>query len=52
MQLSVEGQLRGQMDRRWTETGLEVALSLPLAVLGRSARLRSTPDAVRDPETA
>lgn len=52
MQLSVEGQLRGQMDRRWTEAGLEVALSLPLAVLGRSARLRSTPDAVRDPETA
>ncbi|MGV3651628.1 MAG: PAS domain-containing protein [Devosia sp.] len=39
--LSVEGQLRGSMERVWDDDGLRVELRLPLASLSRSARLQS-----------
>ncbi|WP_197279360.1 PAS domain-containing sensor histidine kinase [Devosia sp. A16] len=42
--LSVEGQLRGKLERRYDETGLEVNLSVPLAALRRSAELRPAPE--------
>jgi PAS domain S-box-containing protein len=41
--LSVEGQLGGTIERRWKRTGLEVELSVPLAALNRSSRLRRKP---------
>ncbi|SFZ81825.1 PAS domain S-box-containing protein [Devosia enhydra] len=39
--LSVEGQLRGSMERIWDDDGLRVELRLPLASLSRSARLQT-----------
>jgi PAS domain S-box-containing protein len=39
VQLSVEGQMHGQLERRWRPEGLEVAVKLPLDALSRSARL-------------
>jgi PAS domain S-box-containing protein len=41
VQLSVEGQMRGQLVRNWLPGGLEVLISLPLDALNRSARLQS-----------
>lgn len=43
VQLSVEGQMRGQLVRNWQPEGLEVLISLPLDALSRSARLLSEP---------
>lgn len=43
VQLSVEGQMRGQLERRWLPEGLEVHITLPADALSRSARLRSEP---------
>lgn len=43
VKMSVEGQMRGQLERRWLEEGLEVQISLPSDALSRSLRLRSTP---------
>lgn len=40
IELSVMGQMRGQIERLWEEDGLRVELSLPLAALLRSSRLR------------
>ncbi len=48
IELSVSGQLRGEIERVWEEDGLRVELSLPLAALTRSSRLRS----VEKPENA
>ncbi|MBO9588326.1 PAS domain-containing protein [Devosia sp.] len=42
IELSVSGQLRGEIERFWEKDGLRVELSLPLAALTRSSRLRST----------
>ncbi len=39
--LSVEGQLRGRIERIWEQDGLRVEIDLPLEMLRRSARLRS-----------
>ncbi len=52
MSLSVEGQLRGTLQRRYTEAGLEVDLSIPLASLSRRAELRPAPDPGRTSQTA
>jgi len=41
--LSVKGQLRGQLDRFWHENGLEVAIEVPKEALTRSARLQAAP---------
>ncbi len=41
--LSVEGQLRGRIERIWEPDGLRVEIDLPLDMLRRSARLRSRP---------
>ena len=41
VQLSVEGQMRGQLERHWRPEGLEVIVRLPLDALNRSARLRA-----------
>lgn len=38
--LSVSGQLRGSIERFWEKDGLRVEVSLPLAALTRSSRLR------------
>lgn len=38
--LSVEGQMRGTLARRWRPEGLEVEITLPRNALTRSARLR------------
>lgn len=43
VKMSVEGQMRGQLERRWLAEGLEVKISLPADALSRSSRLRSTP---------
>jgi PAS domain S-box-containing protein len=43
VKMSVEGQMRGQLERRWLEEGLEVQISLPTDALSRSSRLRSSP---------
>lgn len=40
IELSVAGQMRGEIERHWEEGGLRVELSLPLASLRRSNRLR------------
>lgn len=40
IELSVSGQLRGEIERVWEKDGLRVELSLPLAALTRSNRLR------------
>ena len=40
VQLSVEGQMRGQLERRWDANGLEVHVTLPAEALSRSDRLR------------
>lgn len=42
--LSVEGQLRGRVERNFGEQGLRVELTLPLASLNRKAELRQTPE--------
>ena len=39
VQLSVEGQMRGQLERHWRAEGLEVSIKLPVDALSRSARL-------------
>ncbi len=41
VQLSVEGQMRGHLERNWLSGGLEVLISLPRDALNRSARLQS-----------
>lgn len=38
--LSIEGQLRGRMQRAWEPDGLRVEIELPIDALRRSARLR------------
>lgn len=38
IQLSVEGQMRGELHRRWKPEGLEVDISLPVDALRRSER--------------
>ncbi len=43
VQMSVEGQMRGQLERRWLPDGLEVLVTLPSDALRRSTRLRATP---------
>ncbi|ODT80171.1 MAG: hypothetical protein ABS76_17130 [Pelagibacterium sp. SCN 64-44] len=43
VQLSVEGQMRGQLERHWRPEGLDVHISLPADALSRSSRLRSEP---------
>lgn len=40
--LSVEGQMRGTLSRRWLPDGLEVTVSLPYDSLNRSAGLRAS----------
>ncbi len=40
--LSVEGQLRGRLERTFQDDGLRVELALPLASLSRKAELRQT----------
>ena len=42
--LSVEGQLRGRLERRYGEDGLEVTLWLPQQALRRKAELRREPE--------
>ncbi|MBL8591937.1 MAG: PAS domain-containing protein, partial [Devosia sp.] len=49
--LSVEGQLRGKLERRYGETGLEVDISVPLASLSRSAELKPVPAVTRTSQT-
>lgn len=44
MALSVEGQLRGRLERAFDEAGLRVEVTLPLAALSRKAELRQTPE--------
>jgi len=44
--LSVEGQLRGKLERRYGEAGLEVDISIPLSSLSRRAELKPAPAAV------
>lgn len=39
--LSVEGQLRGRLERLWEADGLRIEVDLPLDALRRSARLRT-----------
>lgn len=39
--LSVEGQMRGSLDRIWEEDGLRVEIDLPVDALRRSARLKT-----------
>lgn len=41
--LSVEGQMRGRLERRWSPTGLEATIAVPADALSRSSRLRSKP---------
>ncbi len=41
--LSVEGQLGGTLDRFWESDGLRAEISLPLAALNRSTKLRRLP---------
>lgn len=43
--LSVEGQLRGRLERRYGEAGLEVDIGIPLQSLSRSAELKPAPAA-------
>jgi len=43
VQLSVEGQMRGKLERVWLPEGLQVLITLPHDALNRSARLRSEP---------
>jgi PAS domain S-box-containing protein len=52
MSLSVEGQLRGTLDRRYGEGGLEVDLSIPLASLSHRAELKRAPGSHRANQTA
>lgn len=42
--LSIEGQLRGRLQRSWEPDGLRVDVELPLSSLRRSARLREDPN--------
>ena len=41
IELSVQGQLRGQVERFWEDTGLRVEIDLPEDALTRSARLQA-----------
>jgi len=41
IELSVQGQLRGELERVWDADGLRVEIDLPLDALTRSARLQS-----------
>ena len=50
--LSVEGQLRGKLERRYGEAGLEVELIIPLASLSRRAALRPAPEFRQPNQTA
>jgi PAS domain S-box-containing protein len=50
--LSVEGQLRGKLERRYGEAGLEVELVIPLASLSRRAALRPAPEFRQPNQTA
>ncbi|ODT72158.1 MAG: hypothetical protein ABS75_05020 [Pelagibacterium sp. SCN 63-23] len=42
--LSVEGQMRGTLERHWRADGLEIEVVLPGDALSRSSRLRSSED--------
>jgi len=50
--LSVEGQLRGKLERRYGVAGLEIDLTVPLASLSRRAELRPAPEFPRPNQTA
>ncbi len=41
--LSVEGQMRGSVERKWRPEGLEAIISMPLDALSRSSRLQRLP---------
>lgn len=43
IELSVEGQMRGTLERVWDSDGLRVEVDLPVEALNRSARLTSSP---------
>ena len=43
IKLSVEGQLRGTLERSWTPEGLDIDLIVPLDALRRTASLRPSP---------
>jgi PAS domain S-box-containing protein len=43
VQMSVEGQMHGQLERRWLPEGLVVDVTLPQDALSRSSRLRTEP---------
>jgi two-component sensor histidine kinase len=41
--LSVEGQMRGRLERRWSPGGLQATITVPLDALNRSSRLHTRP---------
>ncbi|MCW5721386.1 MAG: PAS domain S-box protein [Devosia sp.] len=47
--LSVEGQMRGEIERHWLPEGLSVELSIPLESLNRSSRLRARSHTTSEP---
>ncbi|WP_421760533.1 PAS domain-containing protein [Devosia sp.] len=48
IKLSVEGQLRGTLQRNWTPEGLDIDLVVPLDALKRRADLRPSPEPKAD----
>ncbi|QQR37902.1 PAS domain-containing protein [Devosia rhizoryzae] len=44
VQMSVEGQMRGKVERHWLPEGLVVEVTMPKDALSRSSRLRSLPE--------
>ncbi len=50
--LSVEGQLRGRLERSYDDAGLVVTLCVPLASLTREARLKPAPTSHPEDQTA
>jgi len=42
--LSVEGQMRGTLERHWEPDGLRVVTVVPVEALRRSTRLRNKPE--------
>jgi PAS domain S-box-containing protein len=42
--MSVEGQMRGTLERHWNPDGLEAVVVMPLAALSRSSRLQRAPE--------
>jgi hypothetical protein len=41
VELSVQGQLNGKLERYWESDGLRVEIDVPVSALQRSARLHS-----------